>query len=134
MAAEEDGVVVDLDAHRRSEPRRGRVEAPESRQDRIETVSPLLRAVYGEVLRDERQDQDRTLADVAAEVGMSKQYLSEIERGRKEASSEMLHSICGALGLPIESLLFRGARRLGALRHMRRRPVSEARVELLVAA
>ncbi|WP_378733383.1 helix-turn-helix domain-containing protein [Nocardia brasiliensis] len=123
MAAEEDGVVVDLDARRRSEPPR----------DRVDVASPLLRAVYGEVLRDERQDQDRTLADVADEVGMSKQYLSEIERGRKEASSEMLHSICGALGLPIESLLFRGARRLGALRQLSRRPVSEARVELLAA-
>lgn len=123
MAAEEDGVVVDLDARRRSEPPR----------DRVDVASPLLRAVYGEVLRDERRDQDRTLADVADEVGMSKQYLSEIERGRKEASSEMLHSICGALGLPIESLLFRGARRLGALRQLGRRPVSEARVELLAA-
>lgn len=131
MAAEEDGVVVDLDAHRRSEPRRSRVAAPEPGQ--VATVSPLLRSVYGEVLRDERQDQDRTLAEVAAEVGMSKQYLSEIERGRKEASSEMLRSICDALGLSVESLLFRGARRLGARRHLRRRPVSEARVELLAA-
>ncbi|MFI7002469.1 helix-turn-helix domain-containing protein [Nocardia sp. NPDC050175] len=131
MAAEEDGVVVDLDAHRRGQPRR-RVAAPEPRRDPVDAASPLLRAVYGEVLRDERQDQDRTLAEVAAEVGMSKQYLSEIERGRKEASSEMLHSICGALKLSIETLLFRGARRLGALRHLSR-PVSEARVELLAA-
>ncbi|WP_405161399.1 helix-turn-helix domain-containing protein [Nocardia sp. NBC_01499] len=132
MAAEEDGVVVDLDAHRRGEHRRNRVATAEPRRDRVDTASPLLRSVYGEVLRDERQDQDRTLADVATEVGMSKQYLSEIERGRKEASSEMLHSICGALGLSIEVLLFRGARRLGALRHLNR-PVSEARVELLAA-
>ncbi|MFD6161320.1 helix-turn-helix domain-containing protein [Nocardia sp. NPDC060256] len=131
MAAEEDGVVVDLDAHRHGRPRRS-VAAPESRRDPVDAASPLLRAVYGEVLRDERQDQDRTLAEVAAEVGMSKQYLSEIERGRKEPSSEMLHSICGALRLPIETLLFRGARRLGALRHLNR-PVSEARVELLAA-
>ncbi|WP_194836063.1 helix-turn-helix domain-containing protein [Nocardia sp. XZ_19_369] len=123
MAAEEDGVVVDLDARRRGE----------SRSERVETASPPLRAVYGEVLRDERLDQDRTLADVATEVGMSKQYLSEIERGRKEASSEMLRSICLALGLPVESLLFRGARKLGALRQLHRRPVSEARVELLAA-
>ncbi|MFE9580611.1 helix-turn-helix domain-containing protein [Nocardia sp. NPDC006044] len=131
MAAEEDRVVVDLDAHRRSEPRRSRAEAPEHRP--VAPVSPLLRSVYGEVLRDERRDQDRTLAEVAAAVGMSKQYLSEIERGRKEASSEMLHSICGALDLPVESLLFRGARRLGALRQLRRRPVAEARLHLLAA-
>ncbi|WP_280446388.1 helix-turn-helix domain-containing protein [Nocardia brasiliensis] len=124
MAAEEDGVVVDLAARRRAEPPRERVEA----------ATPLLRAVYGEVLRDERLDQDRTLAEVAAEVGMSKQYLSEIERGRKEPSSEMLHSICSALGMPIESLLFRGARRLGALRRLRPRKVSETRVEMLALA
>ncbi|MFI6211421.1 helix-turn-helix domain-containing protein [Nocardia brasiliensis] len=124
MAAEEDGVVVDLAARRRAEPHREPVEA----------ATPLLRAVYGEVLRDERLDQDRTLAEVAAEVGMSKQYLSEIERGRKEPSSEMLHSICGALGMPIESLLFRGARRLGALRRLRPRKVSETRVEMLALA
>ncbi|OCF88282.1 helix-turn-helix domain-containing protein [Nocardia brasiliensis] len=124
MAAEDDGVVVDLAARRSAEPRREPVEA----------ATPLLRAVYGEVLRDERLDQDRTLAEVAAEVGMSKQYLSEIERGRKEPSSEMLHSICGALGMPIESLLFRGARRLGALRQLRPRKVSETRVEMLALA
>ncbi|ASF12155.1 helix-turn-helix domain-containing protein [Nocardia brasiliensis] len=124
MAAEEDGVVVDLAARRRAEPHREPVEA----------ATPLLRAVYGEVLRDERLDQDRTLAEVAAEVGMSKQYLSEIERGRKEPSSEMLHSICGALGMPIESLLFRGARRLGALRRLHPRKVSETRVEMLALA
>ncbi|KIA63864.1 helix-turn-helix domain-containing protein [Nocardia vulneris] len=124
MAAEEDGVVVELAARRRAEPHREPVEA----------ATPLLRAVYGEVLRDERLDQDRTLAEVAAEVGMSKQYLSEIERGRKEPSSEMLHSICGALGMPIESLLFRGARRLGALRQLRPRKVSETRVEMLALA
>ncbi|QIS05645.1 helix-turn-helix domain-containing protein [Nocardia brasiliensis] len=123
MAAQEDGVVVDLAARRRAEPRSERVEAPAS--------TPLLRAVYGEVLRDERLDQDRTLAEVATEVGMSKQYLSEIERGRKEPSSEMLHSICGALGLPIESLLFRGARRLGAIRRLHPRKISETRVQML---
>ncbi|MGX1773624.1 helix-turn-helix domain-containing protein [Nocardia brasiliensis] len=128
MAAEEDGVVVDLAARRRAEPHREPVEAATS------AATPLLRAVYGEVLRDERLDQDRTLAEVAAEVGMSKQYLSEIERGRKEPSSEMLHSICGALGMPIESLLFRGARRLGALRQLRPRKVSETRVEMLALA
>ncbi|MFG1791287.1 helix-turn-helix domain-containing protein [Nocardia sp. NPDC049149] len=132
MAATEDGVVVDLAAHRRRE----------LRPEPVDAAPPLLRSVYGEVLRDERRDQDRTLADVATQVGMSKQYLSEIERGRKEPSSEMLHSICGALGLPVESLLFRGARRLGALRQLRRRPVapvapvapvSGSRVELRAA-
>ncbi|MFE5704746.1 helix-turn-helix domain-containing protein [Rhodococcus koreensis] len=75
---------------------------------------PLVRELYGRVLREARRDQDRSLGDVAAAVGMSKQYLSEIERGKKEPSSEMLRAVCGALGLPVEHLLFRSGRRLGA--------------------
>ena len=51
---------------------------------------PLWREVAGSVLRDERRRQQRTLAHVAGRAGMSVQYLSELERGRKEASSEML--------------------------------------------
>ncbi|GAA5063199.1 hypothetical protein GCM10023318_47640 [Nocardia callitridis] len=95
--------------------------------------SPLLRVIYGEVLRDERRDQDRTLAEVSRQVGMSKQYLSEIERGRKEPSSEILHSVCEALELPVEQLLTRGARRLSAFRRLDRRPASEPRIELRAA-
>ena len=60
---------------------------------------PLWREVTGSVLREERLRQDRTLAQVAARAGMSVQYLSELERGRKEASSEMLAAACGSLGL-----------------------------------
>lgn len=80
--------------------------------DRATETPPLVREVYGRVLREERLDQDRSLDDVARDVGMSKQYLSEIERGRKEPSSEMLRSVCGALDLPVESLLFRSVRRM----------------------
>ena len=76
---------------------------------------PLIREAYGRVLREVRRDQDRTLDDVAAEVGMSKQYLSEIERGKKEPSSEILRSICQALGMPLEHLLFRSGNKLVAL-------------------
>lgn len=76
---------------------------------------PLLREAYGRVLREVRRDQDRTLGDVAAEVGMSKQYLSEIERGKKEPSSEILHAICEALGMPLEHLLFRSGNKIVAL-------------------
>ncbi|MFC0452708.1 helix-turn-helix domain-containing protein [Rhodococcus jostii] len=75
---------------------------------------PLVRELYGRVLRDARRDQDRSLEDVAGAVGMSKQYLSEIERGKKEPSSEMLRAVCGALGMSVEHLLFRSGRRLGA--------------------
>lgn len=76
----------------------------------------LLRQVYGEVLRSERLDQDRSLDEVARTVGMSKQYLSEIERGRKDPSSEILGSVCTALGMPVEQLLERGIRRMSAHR------------------
>lgn len=58
----------------------------------------LLREVYGRVLRQERTRQGRTLAEVARDAGVSTQYLSEVERGRKEASSEVLGSVCDALG------------------------------------
>ncbi|XGU18503.1 helix-turn-helix domain-containing protein [Rhodococcus sp. 3Y1] len=67
------------------------------------------------MLREVRRDQDRTLDDVAAKVGMSKQYLSEIERGKKEPSSEILRAICEALGMPLEHLLFRAGNRIVAL-------------------
>lgn len=59
---------------------------------------PLLREVFGRVLRQERTRQGRTLAEVARDAGVSTQYLSEVERGRKEASSEVLGSVCDALG------------------------------------
>jgi hypothetical protein len=62
---------------------------------------PLWREVTGSVLRAERRRQQRTLSQVAERAGMSVQYLSELERGRKEASSEMLAAACGSLGLTI---------------------------------
>ena len=62
------------------------------------TSSPLLRDVFGRLLRRARTAQGRTLADVAAEAGVSMPYLSEVERGRKEASSEVLEAVCRALG------------------------------------
>ncbi|MEV8192548.1 helix-turn-helix transcriptional regulator [Rhodococcus pyridinivorans] len=95
------------------------------------TEPRLLRQIYGEILRDERRDQDRSLEDVARTVGMSKQYLSEVERGRKEASSEMLRSVCDALELPMEQLLARGIRRMTA--HRTLRTTGHAGVELCAA-
>ncbi|NCT89474.1 helix-turn-helix transcriptional regulator [Cellulomonas sp. APG4] len=68
---------------------------------------PLLRHVVGRILRDRRTDADRTLRDVAHEARVSVAYLSEIERGRKEASSEVLVAVCGALGLSLADLLAR---------------------------
>jgi hypothetical protein len=75
---------------------------------------PLWRDVAGSVLRDERRRQQRTLAQVAERAGMSVQYLSELERGRKEASSEMLGAACGALGLSLAEFATRCARTITA--------------------
>ncbi|MEV1010425.1 helix-turn-helix transcriptional regulator [Streptomyces sp. NPDC049881] len=66
---------------------------------------PLWRDVVGDVLRRERRAQERTLKDVAERARISMPYLSEIERGRKEASSEVLAAAARALGLTLAELL-----------------------------
>ncbi|MYT93633.1 helix-turn-helix domain-containing protein [Streptomyces sp. SID8359] len=66
---------------------------------------PLWRDLVGEVLRRERRSQGRTLKDVAAAARISTPYLSEVERGRKEASSEVLAAAAQALGLTLADLL-----------------------------
>jgi DNA-binding XRE family transcriptional regulator len=58
---------------------------------------PLWREVLGRRLRALRQDQQETLSETAGRAGVSPQYLSEIERGRKEPSSEMIAALAGAL-------------------------------------
>ena len=65
----------------------------------------LLRRVIGETLRSRRRAQHRTLRDVSASANVSLGYLSEIERGQKEASSELLSSICEALDVPLSDVL-----------------------------
>ena len=65
---------------------------------------PLWRELVGRELRAERTRQERTLADVAGEAGISVQYLSEVERGLKEPSSEVLGAVHGALGLRLVDL------------------------------
>jgi transcriptional regulator with XRE-family HTH domain len=65
----------------------------------------VLREVLGAELRRIRLLQGRTLRDVSAAASVSLGYLSEVERGEKEASSEMLVAICGALGVPLSVLL-----------------------------
>ena len=66
---------------------------------------PLWRDLVGDVLRRERLAQERTLKDVADAARISMPYLSEVERGRKEASSELLSAICGALDVPLSRVL-----------------------------
>lgn len=68
-------------------------------------MTVLLREAVGERLRRARTAQSRTLRDVSRAARVSLGYLSEVERGRKEASSELLASICGALDLPLPELL-----------------------------
>lgn len=73
---------------------------------------PLLRTTLGDVLRRTRREQRRTLADVARAAKVSMPYLSEIERGRKEASSEVLGAICDALRIELSDLLAQAGRDL----------------------
>ncbi|GAA2782367.1 helix-turn-helix transcriptional regulator [Saccharopolyspora taberi] len=68
-------------------------------------MTVLLREAVGERLRRARTAQSRTLRDVSRAARVSLGYLSEVERGRKEASSELLASICDALELPLPELL-----------------------------
>src|ERR1700712_4405444 len=65
----------------------------------------LLRDALGETLRDARTSQNRTLRDVSTAANVSLGYLSEVERGRKEASSELLAAICDALDLRLAEVL-----------------------------
>ena len=65
----------------------------------------LLRELLGESLREERVAQGKTLREVSKGARVSLGYLSEVERGQKEASSELLGSICGALDLPLSVVL-----------------------------
>jgi transcriptional regulator with XRE-family HTH domain len=65
----------------------------------------VLRRVIGDELRRRRRDQGRTLREVSAVARVSLGYLSEVERGQKEASSELLAAICGALEVPLSDVL-----------------------------
>ncbi|WP_159793336.1 helix-turn-helix domain-containing protein [Puerhibacterium puerhi] len=65
----------------------------------------VLRREIGDVLRDARQRQGRTLREVSSAARVSLGYLSEVERGQKEASSELLASICEALDVPMSLVL-----------------------------
>jgi transcriptional regulator with XRE-family HTH domain len=65
----------------------------------------VMREVIGEELRRRRQDQGRTLREVSGAAAVSLGYLSEVERGHKEASSELLAAICDALDISLSELL-----------------------------
>lgn len=65
----------------------------------------LFRSSLGDVLRRERVDRGMTLRELSAGARVSLGYISEIERGQKEASSELLASLCQALEVPLSSVL-----------------------------
>lgn len=65
----------------------------------------LFRRLLGDVLRDQRMQRGMTLREVSAEARVSLGYISEIERGQKEASSELLASLCAALEVPLSDVL-----------------------------
>jgi len=65
----------------------------------------LFRRLLGDVLRAQRMRRGMTLREVSAEARVSLGYISEIERGQKEASSELLSSLCAALDLPLSVVL-----------------------------
>lgn len=72
----------------------------------VQTVKPILvRELIGETLREERTLQGKTLREVSKAARVSLGYLSEVERGQKEASSELLAAICGALDVPLSVIL-----------------------------
>lgn len=79
---------------------------------RPEQIEPLWREAVGSELRRERLAAGRTLGDVADRAGISVQYLSEMERGLKDPSSELLGAVAGALGLQLVDLTVRVSRTL----------------------
>ena len=92
---------------------------PVQEQTRRQDPAPLWRTVLGPHLRHTREEQGERLVDVAEKAGISPQYLSEIERGRKEPSSEMIAAVTGALGLDLADLLIGVA---SDVRRARQRP------------
>ena len=93
----------------------------------------LLRHLLGDALRRLRQRQGRTLREVSASARVSLGYLSEVERGQKEASSELLAAICGALGTPL-SQVFREVSDNFALAELQSEPVLAGTREPSLAA
>jgi len=83
------------------------VELPVRREQPPQEVEPLWRESVGRALRKERLASSKRLIDVAQEAGVSPQYLSEVERGLKDPSSELLAAITGALCLSVAEIATR---------------------------
>ncbi|GAB3019485.1 hypothetical protein GCM10011376_29320 [Nocardioides flavus (ex Wang et al. 2016)] len=92
-------------------PERESERGPERGPERaVEPPEPLWRELVGRELHRERSRRGERLVDVAGRAGVSVQYLSEVERGLKDPSSEMLHAIAGALDLSVRRLAVRTGR------------------------
>lgn len=108
-------------------------------------LEPLLRDVVGRALRELRHEQGERLVETAARAGISPQYLSEVERGRKDPSSEMFAAITGALGTDLVDLTRRVTEQLSGRRALvvdltpqatrdERSPASASQPQLLALA
>jgi transcriptional regulator with XRE-family HTH domain len=95
-------------------------------------MAALLREVIGEVLRRARTSQGRTLREVSDSARVSLGYLSEVERGRKEASSELLGAICGALDVPLSRVLSDAGHEMAGQEHAaaNRAPATTANIDV----
>lgn len=93
-----------------------------------QALEPLWREVLGSRLRALRTERDETLAQTAERAGISPQYLSEVERGRKEPSSEMIAALAGALDSTVADLM------AGAAEDLRRAAVAASGTMIGTAA
>ena len=98
--------------------------------DQSSSPEPLWREVLGQRLRALRLEQQETLYQTAGRAGISPQYLSEIERGRKEPSSEMIAALAGALGITLTGLTEQVA---GDLRRQQDTAISRAGGPVMLA-
>ncbi len=88
----------------------------------------LMREMLGESLRELRMAESLTLREVSSRARVSLGYLSEIERGQKEASSELLNAICTALDVPLSQVLRRTSDKIEASGSVTTLPVRDARI------
>jgi transcriptional regulator with XRE-family HTH domain len=93
------------------------------------TMAPLVREVVGDVLRGARTSQGRTLREVSDSARVSLGYLSEVERGRKEPSSELLNAICDALQVKLSQVLIDAGERMAHQERVTRTAATGATID-----
>jgi transcriptional regulator with XRE-family HTH domain len=113
---------------------RPKVSDEPSRSGRKRLPEPLWRHLLGEHLRKIRHERGETLGETATRAGVSPQYLSEMERGRKEPSSEMIAAVAGALETTLVDLTLDIAEGLIAAREQPTTQLSASRSTFALAA